>query len=225
MRLLAFNASPRKTRGATEIIMNKFIEGAREAGAETERHYVEDLMIKGCTGCFSCFWKTPGWCVQRDDMDWIIPKMVEADIIYMGTPIYHYNIVHGLQRMRERTLPMSCPEMRILDGETYHPRRRKIKGCTVLAAVCGFPDLINFRQVRGLFPDAIHIFLPASHILFQEEGVRYLDDFLDAVWDAGYQLSMGNDLVGEHKRRLVVEYPDELKESIVEEYNRSIGGA
>ncbi|TRO53963.1 flavodoxin family protein [Candidatus Bathyarchaeota archaeon] len=220
MKLLAFNASPRKTKSATEIIMNRFIDGAKQAGADIERHYVEDLLINGCTGCFNCWLKTPGDCVRRDDMDWIIPKMVDSDIVYLGTPIYYYNIVHGLQRMRERLLPMNLPKMLITEGETHHPERYKKTPHTVLAAVCGFPDLVNFRQAEGLFPDATHIFLPAAHTLFHEEGRQYLADFLDAVWDAGYQLSMGNKLVEEHKHRLVVEYPDEVKRRIVEEYNR-----
>jgi len=40
----------------------------------------------------------PGRCVHRDDMDWIIPRWREADVIYLGTPIYNYNIVHYLQK-------------------------------------------------------------------------------------------------------------------------------
>jgi multimeric flavodoxin WrbA len=219
LKLLAFNASPRKTQGASEVIMNRFIEGAKEAGAEVERHYVVDLMINGCTGCFSCWWKTPGQCIHRDDMDWVLPKMVDADIIYLGTPIYHYNIVHYLQRMRERTLTLNLPDMNVEGGETHHPGRYKKTQHTVLAAVCGFPDLVNFRQAEGLFPEATHIFLPAAQLLFQEKGRQYLAGFLDDVWDAGYQLSKGNKLVDEHRRRLIVDYPDEVKRLIVEGHN------
>ena len=219
MKLLAFNASPRKTRGATEIIMNRFVEGAKAAGAQVERHYVSDLMIKGCTGCFSCWWKTPGKCVHNDDMDWVLPLMADADIIYMGTPIYHGNIVHGLQRMREKTLPLVMPEMVMERGVTRHPFRVKKGQQTVLAAVCGFPDLASFRHAEDLFPGATHIFLPAAQTLFQDEGRRFLAGFLDDVWDAGYQMSMGNRLTDEHVRRLVVEYPDDVKRSIVEAHN------
>jgi len=220
MRLLAFNASPRKTRGASEIIMNRFIEGAKSAGAEVERQYVSDLMIKGCTGCFNCWWKTPGTCIHNDDMDWVLPKMAEADIVYYGTPIYHYNIIHSLQRMRERTLPTLLPEMVVEEGETHHPPRAKKKQHTVLAAVCGFPDLSNFRQAAGLFPDAIHIFLPAAQLLFQEEGRSYLAGFLDDVWDAGYQLTKLGRLTAEHIKRLTVEHPPEVKRLILEGHNQ-----
>jgi len=219
LKLLAFNASPRKTRGATEVLMNRFVAGAKAAGAQVERHYVSDLMIKGCTGCFSCWWKTPGKCVHNDDMDWVLPRMAEADIIYTGTPIYHGNIVHSLQRMREKTLPIVMPEMVMEGGVTRHPSRVKGGQQLVLAAVCGFPDLASFRYIKDLFPDAAHIFLPAAQTLFQDEGRSFLAGFLDDVWDAGYQMSMGNRLTDEHVRRLVVEYPDDLKRSIVEAHN------
>ena len=60
LKLLAFNASPRRADGTTDVLMERFIEGAEEAGAEAEKHHVVDLDINGCLGCFSCWWKTPG---------------------------------------------------------------------------------------------------------------------------------------------------------------------
>ena len=66
MKLLAFNASPRKVDGTTEVLIDKFVEGAREAGAEIDEYYVVDLKINGCLGCFGCWWKTPGeMCPKR----------------------------------------------------------------------------------------------------------------------------------------------------------------
>ncbi len=222
MKILAFNASPRKDRGITDIVMNHFLESAREAGAVIEKHYVVDLNIKGCLGCFSCWMKTPGRCIQRDDMDWILPRMREADAVFYGTPIYHYNIVHHLQRMRERTLPLALPDMEIVDGETIHPARepRKTEQHTILAAVCGFPDLSNFDQARSLFPNATHIFLPASHMLLDPEGRKQLTRFTEAVKEVGRELVDNGGISDETRSRLIVEYPDEFKRMIVERTNR-----
>jgi len=75
MKVLAFNASPRKEQSISDIIMKLFLEGAEEGEAETEKYYVVDLNIKGCVGCFSCWTKTPGKCIHRDDMDWIILQL------------------------------------------------------------------------------------------------------------------------------------------------------
>ena len=220
MKVLAFNASPRKGNGVSEALMNWFLEGASQAGAEIEKHYVTDLDIKGCLGCFSCWWVTPGRCSQRDDMDWLLPKIAEADVLYLGTPIYHYNIVHYLQRMRERTLPLAMPEMYIEDGDTHHPARSRNKEqVTVLAAVCGFPDLVNFRQVEGLYPNAVHVFLPAAQIIANEEGRKYLEGFKDAVVTAGRTLAEKGEITDEVRKKLVVEYPEEMKKMIVSQHN------
>lgn len=51
-----------------------------------------------------------------DDIGWVLPKMVEADAIVLGTPVYHYNIIHYLQRLRERTLPLTLPYMVVRKG-------------------------------------------------------------------------------------------------------------
>ena len=221
MKVLALNASPRKANGVSEVLMNKFLEGASQAGAEIERHYVTDLDIKGCVGCFSCWWVTPGRCSQRDDMDWLLPKIAEADVLYLGTPIYHYNIIHYLQRLRERTLPLAMPEMYVEEGDTHHPARsRNEKQVTVLTAVCGFPDLTNFRQAKGLYPEAVHVFLPAAQIIANEEGRKYLEGFLDAVKTAGKTLSETGEVTDTVREMLVVDYPDEVKQMILRQHNK-----
>ena len=220
MKVLALNASPRKGNSVSEVLMNKFLEGASQAGAEIERHYVTDLDIKGCFGCFNCWWVTPGRCSQRDDMDWLLPKIAEADVLYLGTPIYHYNIVHYLQRLRERTLPLDMPEMYVEEGDTHHPARsRKENQFTVLAAVCGFPDLVNFRQAEGLYPNAVHVFLPAAQIISHEDGRKYLEGFMDAVETAGRTLAETGEVTDLVKDRLIVDYPDEVKQMLVKQHN------
>ncbi len=123
MKVIAFNASPRKQNSTTDIILNHFLIGAEQAGATTKKHYVTDLDIKGCTGCFTCWTKTPGRCIHRDDMDWIIPETQEADIIVLGSPIYNGYFTHYHQRMNERLLPTLLPWMETHGETTQHPPR------------------------------------------------------------------------------------------------------
>ncbi|MDI6730753.1 MAG: hypothetical protein QMD06_04355 [Candidatus Altarchaeum sp.] len=40
MKILAFNSSPRKENGATDIILDKFLVGAKDAGADIEKIYL-----------------------------------------------------------------------------------------------------------------------------------------------------------------------------------------
>ena len=220
MKLLAFNGSPRKSQGTTDILMEAFIDGAREADAEIEKHHIVDLDVKGCLGCFTCWWKTPGKCVHRDDMDWILPKLSEADILLLGTPIYGRNVTNYLQRLLERTFSFSLPEMQVRDGETTHPARVRKFPHLVLCATCGFPDVSNFNHVRSLYPTATHILLPSSQILFNEDGRVLLSDFLEAVKLAGQKKAKGEEIPASLGDRLIVEFSDEMKRNIIEAHNQ-----
>jgi multimeric flavodoxin WrbA len=220
MEVLAFNASPRKEKSVSEIIMNLFLAGAAEGGAETESHHIVDLDIKGCVGCFKCWVETPGKCIYRDDMDWIIPKFMDADVIYLGTPIYNSNITHYLQKMTERMLPTSLPTMVEENGSTIHPERYERKTQQlVLAAVAGFPDTENFNQVRALFPGAIYIFLPTAQILQDPEGSKYVSYFTDAVKEAGRQMAAQGEIDEAVKEKLVVKFSHEMKKMLREQAN------
>ncbi|MFW9966805.1 MAG: flavodoxin family protein [Candidatus Thorarchaeota archaeon] len=219
MKVFAFNASPRKSRGTTDVLMETFIEGAMKAKAEIEKHHIIDLNINGCLSCFTCWWKTPGKCVHRDDMEWILPKIPEADILLLGTPIYGRNVTHYLQRLLERTFSFSLPEMQVKDGETTHPARIHNFPQLVLCATCGFPDLSNFGFVRALYPSAVQILLPAAQMLFNDDGREYLSDFLDTIRRTGQKMANGEEIPASMREGLVVEYSDEMKKTIINSHN------
>ena len=91
MKIVAFNSSPRDNETSkTELILQKFLEGARRAGASTETVYLRRYKINDCLGCFSCWVKDLGRCVQKDDMaEELFARYLEADIVALATPIYH----------------------------------------------------------------------------------------------------------------------------------------
>jgi len=219
MKILAFNASPRKSRGTTDVLMEAFIDGAKKSGADVDKHHVVDLDINGCLSCFTCWWKTPGVCVHRDDMDWILPGITEADILLIGTPIYGRNTTHYLQKLLERTFSFSLPEMQVKDGQTSHPGRIRKFPLLVLVSTCGFPDLNNFAIVKAMYPTAVHILLPASQMLYNDEGKEYLSDFLEAIKLTGQKMADGEEIPESLSNRLIVEYSDEMKKTLIESHN------
>ncbi|MGY5855965.1 MAG: flavodoxin family protein [Candidatus Thorarchaeota archaeon] len=220
MKLLVFNGSPRKSNGTTDVLLEAFIEGAKSSGADVEKHHIVDLNINGCRGCFNCWWVTPGKCIQRDDMDELLPAIADSDVILLGTPIYGRNVTHYLQKLLERTFVFTLPEMVAREGETSHPARISRFPRMVLAATCGFPDTSNFDVVRALYPMALPIFLPAAQLLLYEEGKKQLSGFLQAVRFAGEKIAAGEDLTKEMKDELIVEFSDDMKRKIVEMHNR-----
>lgn len=89
MKVLGIICSPRKG-GNTEILMQEAMAGAQESGAETELVTVRNKEIKPCDGCLSCV--ETGKCHLQDDMQAIYPKILSADGIIWGTPVYFFSV-------------------------------------------------------------------------------------------------------------------------------------
>lgn len=153
MKILALNGSPRGENGNTEVILKPFLKGAEEAGAEIETVYLKDKDIKHCIGCFTCWTKTPGKCIHKDDMEELLGKISEADIMVYATPLYYYTVTGIMKDFMDRMLPLNNKEI-IKVGENYsHPRRfkRETPIKTVLISNCGFPGHNNFSGLVETF--------------------------------------------------------------------------
>lgn len=85
MKVLGFVGSPR-ARGNTAALVNRALDGARDAGAEVELVHLPDLSISGCRGCKYC--KSHETCRIDDDMQALYLKIQEADRFIFGTPVY-----------------------------------------------------------------------------------------------------------------------------------------
>ena len=90
MKALFWNGSPRKNWN-THKLLESAINGAAEAGAETELVHLYDLNFKGCKSCFASKLKnnkTNGVCAIHDDLKPVLEKARDAEIIVVGSPIY-----------------------------------------------------------------------------------------------------------------------------------------
>ena len=83
--ILGIVGSPR-IGGNTDILVDEVLAGAEEAGAQVEKVNLNQLDIKPCQACDSCY-KT-GHCVQNDDMLNLFEKMEHSKVWVLGTPIY-----------------------------------------------------------------------------------------------------------------------------------------
>ena len=107
MKLLGICGSPRK--GNTEWMLRKFLEAASKVGVETEIILLKDKDIKVCSGCLSCDIggkERKGVCKIRDDMQQILPKLIEADGMAFGTPVYFEMVSGLLKNFMDRTCPI-----------------------------------------------------------------------------------------------------------------------
>jgi len=90
MKILAIHGSPHTTMSTTRKLAGFVLEGAAEAGAETEMIDLCDLRVTPCTACDAC--SLNGVCVNDDDVPSIVERMKEADGIVFASPVYIDNV-------------------------------------------------------------------------------------------------------------------------------------
>jgi multimeric flavodoxin WrbA/putative sterol carrier protein len=150
MKILALNSSPRGGgQSKTEIMLKSLVEGMVEAGAEVEVVDLREKKVNNCAGCFSCWTKTPGTCIHKDDMTReLFPKWLASDLVVYASPLYHFTVNAEMKTFIERTLPILEPFILQNNGRTYHPLRGKPPKMVVLS-VAGFPDEKVFDQLSS----------------------------------------------------------------------------
>lgn len=100
MKVLGINGSARKD-GNTAIIMNKVFEELNKQGIETELVQFAGQVIEPCKACWACGEQKN--CVHRKDIfRETFDKMMEADGILLGSPVYSANISASMQAFLER---------------------------------------------------------------------------------------------------------------------------
>jgi hypothetical protein len=153
MNILAINGSPRGAKGNTEVLLEEFLEGCKEAGAEVEIIYLKDKEIKHCNGCFTCWAKTPGKCIHEDDMEELLNKVIQADIMVYATPLYCYTVTGIMKDFMDRKIPLAKREIVKVGDKYAHPKRyeKETSIKNVLISNCGFPGNYNFSGLVETF--------------------------------------------------------------------------
>jgi multimeric flavodoxin WrbA len=106
MKVIAVNGSPRK-KWNTATLLKSALEGAASLGAETELVHLYDLDFKGCTSCFACKLKdgkSYGKCAMNDGLTPILEKLVDANALLLGSPIYFGTVTGEMRSFMERLL-------------------------------------------------------------------------------------------------------------------------
>lgn len=98
--VLILSSSPRRN-GNSDTLCNEFMRGAQESGNRVEKIFLKDKHIAYCTGCSVCsMYGKP--CPQKDDATEIVSKMIAADVIVMGTPVYFYTMSAQMKALIDR---------------------------------------------------------------------------------------------------------------------------
>ena len=102
MKVVAFNGSARKDSNTAILIKHVFGELEKE-GIETEMIQLAPKPLRGCLACYRCWINADKRCVQtKDNLNTYVEKMVEADGIILGSPVYVTSVSSEMKALIDR---------------------------------------------------------------------------------------------------------------------------
>ena len=109
-------------------------ESVEKSGYRATQINIADNELKPCMGCFNCWIKTPGLCVNTHDRANDISRhMVNSDIMILITHSVYGGYSYGIKSFLDRFIPSISPFFEMINGEMHHQKR-----------YTDFPDFIAF---------------------------------------------------------------------------------
>lgn len=140
--ILLISSSPRKNANS-DILCDEFMRGADESGHQVEKIRLVDSDINYCIGCCTCIGK-PGSCVQSDDMNGILQKILVADVLVFASPVYFHSFNGHMKTFMDRV----CPIYPLIHGKDVY---------FMVAAAGGNLPVDNAFKTFRIFTDCLDV--------------------------------------------------------------------
>jgi len=175
MKILGISGSPRKN-GVTVAMLDEVLKAAKGDGAEVELYSVSGKNIQPCDGCWGC--RGTGKCHIKDDMQELYDKMVGADGIIFGTPVYFWGMTAQAKAVMDRTIALNQPD-RTLDN--------KVCGVVVCAGSLGMADVLKDYSYYIVQRRMLPAFQVSAYAM-GPDNLKEMEGCMKALNDLGRQM-------------------------------------
>jgi len=133
----------------SEILAREMEKGAKEAGNEVEFVTLKNKEINFCKGCMAC--QKIGRCVIDDDVNPILEKMKNAEVIVWATPVYYYEMSGQMKTLIDRANSLFATGKNFSETYVITTSADSSKGVakTVLNGVKGWVACFSDLELKG----------------------------------------------------------------------------
>jgi multimeric flavodoxin WrbA len=104
MKVIMISGS-RSPAGRTATMADALLRGATNAGAECERYFLPEMLVRRCRQCDEQGWgqcREQGTCVIEDDFAGLVEKIHRADGVVFASPVYFSDLSESLRAFLDR---------------------------------------------------------------------------------------------------------------------------
>ncbi|HPR61358.1 MAG TPA: NAD(P)H-dependent oxidoreductase [Prolixibacteraceae bacterium] len=123
MKITIVDGSPHKV--TDNYFTSNLASALIDKGHHVSLFKAKNMKINYCTGCWSCWWKSPGICMHTDDMPQLYGSYISSDLVIHYSPIIAGFVSSVLKTVNDRSIPLVHPYMALVNGECHHCSRYK----------------------------------------------------------------------------------------------------
>lgn len=206
MKALIVYGSPHGTMSATYRLGSSFAGGLKDQGWVIDELVIKDIEINHCLGCYSCWKKTPGVCVQKDGMADVIQRHKDINLLVLAAPLYFYSVPGIVKTYWDRNMPLYLAESRKYAGQAEQGWTDTFK--FLLISTCGFPQKENFDglllSTKKIYGQAYagELLVPMGSAISQDTDRSKYTEFYDFFYAAGKEYAKQQNLSEKTKKTL-----------------------
>lgn len=121
-RITILNGDLKKGESEFSLYLEKLTEEFRLNNIVSIFH-LDKMNLDYCTGCWSCWWKTPGRCAIKDDAEDIFKSVIHSDFVIFASPLIAGFTSSALKKITDRLIVLVHPYIEINKGECHHRKR------------------------------------------------------------------------------------------------------
>lgn len=209
-KVIVINGSPRKDKSVSLVATNLFVKGMTEAvPCDVEFITVSDLNVKPCLGCLSCWARTEGECVIRDDDALSVKnKILDSDVVILSYPLYFFGMPGTMKVLTDRMLSLLqtyAGQPASLNGESLHGIRYPKPGRNfVIISTCAYTEVKGAYDALKCQYDCIcgrgnytAVLIPQLKMFLESAKGERLKKFENTMMEAGRQLAVNGNITAE----------------------------
>jgi len=164
-------------------------------GAQVETFPLREMKLAHCLGCFGCWIKTPGICVEADAGREIAKAIIGSDVTVLFTPVTFGGYSPELKKMVDRFIQLISPFFEMDHGEVHHTPRYARRPRLVTVGVQRHPNPYEahiFKTLAGRNAINLHPHSYAAEVVLSDEDAYVLRERFESLLTRSDALPYGD---------------------------------
>jgi multimeric flavodoxin WrbA len=123
MKTLILDGNPSETDDNYNLYLAEIAEHLRKKGHTVRTLTLREMSIRFCTGCWSCWWATPGECVFKDESHTVCREYINSDFVLFASPMIMGFASALIKKTQDKLIPLVHPYIDFVRGECHHRKR------------------------------------------------------------------------------------------------------